>query len=109
MDNVVRTWEDVELTDAELENISGAGFPITLTGNLLGYPVIVSGIIATNLSLDTTAGTATLTTDASTANVTLAALPSTIAHAAPAAPTPATPASATPQTASHPGIRFIFR
>jgi hypothetical protein len=72
MDNVVRTWEDVELTDAELENIYGGGFPLTLTGNVFGYPVTISGITATALSLDATS-TGTLTTDVSTANVASAA------------------------------------
>ncbi len=104
MNNVVRTWEDVELTDAQLENIYGAGFPMTLTGNVLGNPVTVSGIVATGLSIDTTSGTGTLTTDASTATITLAASPSTIAHAASVSHPPSTIAHATSASYSYPTI-----
>jgi hypothetical protein len=101
MENIVRTWEDVELTDAELENIYGGGFPMTLTGNVLGNPVTVSGIVATGLSLDAT-GTGTLTTDASTATITPIVSPSTIAHAVPASP------SHTPVSYSHPTIAHVI-
>ena len=106
MDNVVRAWEDVELTDAWLENIYGGGFPMTLTGNLLGNPVTISGIVATGLSIDTTSGTGTLTTDASTATITPVASPSTIAHAVPASlsHSPSTIAHATSASYSRPTI-----
>ncbi len=98
MDNVVHTWEDVELTDAELENIYGGGFPMTLTGNVLGYPVTVSGIVATGLSIDTTAGTGALTTDACTANITLAGTPSAIAHVPSVSSVPSSPSINAPST-----------
>jgi hypothetical protein len=50
MDSIVRTLEEIELTNEELEVINGAT-QVTLQGNVFGQPVNVT-FNATSLSLD---------------------------------------------------------
>jgi uncharacterized membrane protein len=61
MDNIVRSFEEIELTEAELgltdvelEGICGGqGFEGTFTGELFGTPIMVPlSIMGTNVSFD---------------------------------------------------------
>ena len=64
MDNIVRTWEIIELTDEELEVINGAGGPMTLHGNVFDQPVnVVFDVTSMSMNISGTTVTGTLFVD----------------------------------------------